>query len=95
MTPEADRVSRQGEGLRRQLLRAREQVLEEIRATPPAIPACDAQFNHLLQRRDALGRDLGRLDDILAARISADEKARRLAAFRRDSAILQGEAQGA
>ncbi len=85
MTPAPDTVSGQGEGLRRELLRAREEVLAEIRATPPAIPACDAQFNHLLERRDALGRDLGRLDDILAAQVSADEKVRRLAAFRRDS----------
>ena len=95
MMPGPDSVSGQAEGLRRELLRAREQVLAEIRATPPAIPACDAQFNHLLQRRDALGRDLGRLDDILAAVVSADEKARRLAEFRRNSAFLQPEAQNA
>ena len=82
MTPGSDTAAGQGESLRRELLRAREQVLAEIRATPPAIPACDAQFNHLLQRRDALGRDLGRLEDILAAQVSADEKARSLAAFR-------------
>jgi len=95
MTPGSDTVSRQGEDLRRQLLRAREGVLEEIRAFPPAIPACDAQFNHLLEQRDALGRDLGRLDDILAAEVSADEKARRLAAFRRDSAFPEPDPQGA
>ncbi|MCY4023325.1 MAG: hypothetical protein OXF32_07740 [Anaerolineaceae bacterium] len=95
MTPGSDTVTRQGEGLRRQLLRAREQVLAEIRAFPPAIPACDAQFNHLLQRRDALGRDLGRLDDILAAAVSEEEKARRLTAFRRDSAFPEPDPQGA
>ncbi|MDE0608581.1 MAG: hypothetical protein OXH77_01535 [Anaerolineaceae bacterium] len=37
----------------------------------------------------------GRLDDILAARVSADEKARRLAALWRDSAFLQPDTQGA
>lgn len=95
MTPGPETVAGQGESLRRELLRAREQVLAEIRATPPAIPACDAQFNHLLQRRDALGRDLGRLEDILAARVSAEEKARRLAAFRRDSTLLQHDTQSA
>lgn len=89
MTPGPDSVSVKGEGLRRELLRARERVLAEIRATPPAIPACDAQFNHLLERRAALGRDLGRLDDILAANVSSEEKARRLADFRRDSALPQ------
>ncbi|MCY3719737.1 MAG: hypothetical protein OXG07_09310 [Anaerolineaceae bacterium] len=95
MTPGTESLCGQGKGLRRRLQQERERMLAEIRAFPPAIPACDAQFNHLLLQRDALGRDLGRLDDILAARISEDEKTRRLAALRRASAFLQPDTQGA
>ena len=69
---------------------ARERVRAELRLFPPAVPVCDAQFNHLLERRDTLGRALGRLDDILAAEIDADGRTRLLAAFRRDHADCCG-----
>ncbi len=34
----------------------------EIRSYPAPIPPCDAQFNHLLEQRRALSRELARLD---------------------------------
>ncbi len=37
-------------------------VAEEIRSYPPPIPACDAQFNRLLELRRLLPQDLARLD---------------------------------
>ena len=49
------------EGLKRDLLR-------EIEHYPPPIPACDAQFNYLLQRRDALSQELQRLAEVQADR---------------------------
>ncbi len=73
-----------GERLRAQLRQEREQVLAELRAYPPAVPACDAQFNYLLEQRDRLGRALGRLDAILGAELEADEWALRLADFQHD-----------
>ncbi|MCE2489554.1 MAG: hypothetical protein J4G17_06225 [Anaerolineae bacterium] len=88
MTPESESISGRGQQLRQELLQARAGVLAEIRACPPAIPACDEQFNHLLEQRDALGRDLGRLADILAAKVGDKEKARRLADFQRQSTFL-------
>jgi len=39
----------------------RNQILDEIRRYPPPIPACDAQFNYLLEKRDRLSVDLNRL----------------------------------
>lgn len=33
-------------------------IVAEIRAYPPQIPACDAQFNWLLERRAEIGRTL-------------------------------------
>ena len=39
----------------------RQQVIAEIRAYPPPIPACDAQFNYLLEQRDLVAAELNRL----------------------------------
>ena len=48
--------------LRFRLTRLREAVAAEIRAYPAPIPACDAQYNHLLERRAALAAALASLD---------------------------------
>jgi len=37
---------------------------EAIRAYPPPIPACDAQYNYLLEQRDRIGGELRRLDAV-------------------------------
>ena len=76
---------------RTQLTRERERVLAELRAYPPAVPACDAQFNYLLEQRDGLGRELGRLDAILEADVDAQLKAQRLADFLRNSVFLNAD----
>jgi hypothetical protein len=49
-------------GLRRQLQRLMHEVGAEIRAYPAPIPACDAQFNRLLELRRLLPEELARLD---------------------------------
>lgn len=43
---------------RRRLLAERAQIVAEIRAYPLPIPACDAQFNWLLERRAQIERAL-------------------------------------
>ncbi len=50
------------DALRARLDRMQEAVAAEIRAYPAPIPACDAQFDHLLERREALSEALARLD---------------------------------
>ena len=49
--------------MRAQLVALQEAVALEIRAYPLPIPACDAQYNHLLERRAALTEARNRLDD--------------------------------
>ncbi len=39
-------------------------INEEIRNYPPPIPACDAQFNFLLEERARLTTELNRLQEI-------------------------------
>lgn len=48
--------------LRRRLQLLRQQVGEEIRTYPAPIPACDAQFNHLLELRRLLPQALAALE---------------------------------
>jgi hypothetical protein len=43
------------------LERARRSILAEIRNYPPPIAASEQQFNHLLEQRDRIARDLRRL----------------------------------
>ena len=57
MKPDSD-----WDALRARLERMRAAVAAEIRAYPAPIPACDAQFDHLLERREALSAALARLD---------------------------------
>ena len=57
MKPDSD-----WDALRARLERMREAVAAEIRTYPAPIPACDAQFDHLLERRAALSGALARLD---------------------------------
>lgn len=40
------------------------QTIDAIRNYPPPIPACDAQFNYLLEKRDRLTVELNRLNQI-------------------------------
>ncbi len=48
--------------LQLRLTQLRKAVAAEIRAYPAPIPACDAQYNHLLERRTALAAALASLD---------------------------------
>lgn len=50
--------------LRRHLEDTRRPIQDAIRRYPPPIPACDAHFNHLLDQRSALSRELVRLDTV-------------------------------
>ena len=50
------------ETLRRGIEALYDDVVSEIRRYPPPIPACDAHFNHLLDLRRLLPRELERLD---------------------------------
>lgn len=43
-----------------------QRVRGEIQAYPAPIPACDAQFNHLLDEREALSAELARVRELMA-----------------------------
>ena len=47
------------------LLAERDRVNEQIGTYPPPIPACDAQFNYLLDERNRIANELKQIDAML------------------------------
>ena len=55
-----------------QLEKKKREINEEILNYPPPIPACDAQFNHLLDERARITQELNRLRDVLGQDTSTE-----------------------
>ncbi len=53
------------------ILTLRDPIVEAIRAYPPPITACDAQYNHLVEERTRISRELGRLQQARATQVTA------------------------
>ena len=77
------------EALRRRLEEEKNAVSAEIAAYPRPIAGCDAQFNHLLERRRALWEELSRLEAARGGRAISPEE------FLRSSTCLGAESQRA
>ncbi|MEM8743108.1 MAG: hypothetical protein AAGF14_00580 [Pseudomonadota bacterium] len=54
------------DAVREALEARRRSINDEISSYPPPITGCDAQFNHLLEARTQLNKELGRLQDEIA-----------------------------
>ena len=63
-------------------------VHEEIRNYPAPIPACDAQFNHLLEERDALSSELARARESRNGYTDSEDARSSIDAFLNVSAYL-------
>jgi hypothetical protein len=61
---ETDSVKSIWQEIRGYLTPQRDQVYEAIHSYPPPIPACDVQFNHLLEKRSQLAQELSRLNSL-------------------------------
>ena len=68
-------------------------IHEEIRNYPPPIPACDAQFNSLLEQRDNISRESHRLDSILRARNNQNSSIEEINEYIRTSTHIDDEAK--
>lgn len=74
--------------LEAQLNSERERIYAEIHAYPPPIPACDAQFNYLIEKRAFVTQELNRVRALAGNRPSADENTRLLHEYITTSQIL-------
>ena len=81
-----------GIAIRDHLQGKKEGIFQKIRNYPPPIPACDLQFNHLLEERDGVSRELARLDAIIAERLPPGEFVEKITRFIAASSRIAGEA---
>jgi hypothetical protein len=82
-------TAKQWDALRRFLEEMKGAVAAEIQAYPRPIAGCDAQFNHLLERRRLLWEELSRLEAARGDRPTGVEE------FLRSSTCLDHEAKRA
>lgn len=54
------------------LERRKEEIYSEIKSYPPPIPACDAQFNYLLELRNAVADELSQVSSLLDDNAASD-----------------------
>jgi hypothetical protein len=69
------------EEVRRDLLRVKRLIDEEIRSYPTPIPRCDAQFNHLHEQRARLARELDRVAGFSERSLDREDYARLVGEF--------------
>ncbi len=63
-------------------------VHDEIRNYPAPIPACDAQFNYLLEEREALSSELARVRDFMNKDTDSEDARSSIDAFLNFSTYL-------
>jgi hypothetical protein len=52
------------ERIRAYLESEKAKIYREIRDYPRPVPACDQHFNHLLEKRERISRELERMDEV-------------------------------
>lgn len=62
---EAERSQAEWQARRQQLERKKAQIYAEIQAYPFPIPACDQQYNYLLEERARVRQELRRLETLI------------------------------
>ena len=70
-----------------------DRIREEIRNYPLPIPACDEQYNHLLQQRDRISRELGRMHESSKGCLTAKDTIVQLEEFMRSSDFVDAQAE--
>jgi len=86
MTTTAAKFTDPWDAIHDQLEAVRKPIYDEIARYPMPITGCDAQYNYLLEKRDAILREIGRLE---AASRAAGDEPDAAAAFIRDSPYCQ------
>jgi hypothetical protein len=72
---------------------ARHQIHDEIRTYPRPIPACDQQFNYLLERRARVSHELALLDEASAESPASGDSMARIDGFIDSSTCLEENAK--
>jgi hypothetical protein len=87
----ADVVGVLWQELRSHLDDKRNVIYEEIKHYPPPIPACDQQFNYLLEQRIQIHQELRRVKTILKQSLAPDDTVKKMEEFMQSSAFVDAE----
>ncbi len=90
--PDPDVVDSICRGIRDLLEDEKTRILEEIRNYPPPIPACDLQFNHLLEQRARIAQELSRLDALSQRSLTRTDAIKLIEEFIASSSFIDDEA---
>ena len=71
----------------------RQRINEEIRNYPPPIPACDAQFNYLLEERNRIAQELDRMKEPAEQSLMQKDAIRYIDEFIKSSRFISSEAE--
>jgi hypothetical protein len=71
----------------------RRRIYEEIKHYPTPIPACDAQFNYLLEERARIAQELNSLRALSEESLTGTEDIKLIDEFIRSSNYIKGEAE--
>jgi chorismate mutase len=95
-----DETNRQGDlalsvwkRIRDHLASERHRIYEEIQNYPTPIPACDAQFNYLLEERARIAQELDRLEALSQKSASRGDRVKCIDEFIVSSNYINGEVQ--
>lgn len=80
-TFDADPIQALWAEIRANLTRTKDEIYAQIRAYPPPIPACDVQFNFLLEERAKIFQELGQVGTLAQASRQNPEARRLLEEF--------------
>jgi hypothetical protein len=79
--------------IRTYLEKEKERIYEEIRSYPRPIPACDQQFNFLLEERTRIAGELQRLDEAFQPSLTGSDALARIDEFIGASSALDDTAR--
>lgn len=71
------------------LSRKQQEIIAEIRSYPPPIPACDVQYNYLLEQRTAIYRELRQVETLQQQLYNGDCAQTALAEFVQKSRFIE------
>lgn len=89
---ETDRARLVWEIIKEHLEKEKQRIYDEIRNYPPPIPACDAQFNHLLEERRRISEELAQLEHLSRQDLTPEQHAKSIDEFITSSTCLDDEA---
>ncbi len=79
--------------IKEELQNKKKQIYEEIGNYPPPIPACDQQFNYLLEERTRISQELRQIDTISQESLACKNPVEVLEGYLQSSSYISDETE--